>query len=225
MQAQRGLWTFRAAKRKFTAMVRQFPNSSQRTAARPASATLARQKSPALCDVRCENDHGRTSVVFVRKFRAPRREVWALLTSPERLRMWAPHASDHELSQVGRVTFTLLGDDVDGHADVPDFELPGVVLTVDAPDLLEHSWGRDVLLWSLEDVTDSTRLTLRHTLADASMASAVAAGWHLCFEVADSVLADRPIAPMRGPGAMRYGWEPLNRRCAKTLGVQPTRLG
>jgi uncharacterized protein YndB with AHSA1/START domain len=210
-------------------MVRHHPNSSQLAAETLEARSPARPKPVALCEVRRDTDNGRTTVVIIRQFAAPREAVWSLLTSPEQLRLWAPHTTDHRLTQIGRVTFTLLGDDIDGHADIPEFELSGVVLAVDAPTLLEHSWAMDVLAWHLEDApagtAAGTRVILRHTLANDVMASAVAAGWHLCFDVADSVLEGQPKSPMRGPGAMNHGWADLNRRYAKVLGVTPTKLG
>ena len=204
-------------------MVRHDPNSSE-----PNVETLEadpRSKRGAHCDVTREIDHGRTTVVFERDFATSRPTLWNLLTAPDQLRLWAPHTADRNLAHVGRVTFTLLGDEIDGHADIPEFEMSGVVLVVDAPVLLEHSGATDVLAWHLDEVAEATHLTLRQTLANDTMASAVAAGWHLCFEVADSLLAGHPVPPIRGSGAMRHGWADLNRRYAKALGVAPTKLG
>ena len=229
-------------------MVRYHPNSSQATAERTATVADRRLNS-----VRCEFEHGRTIVVFVRPFAASRSSVWQLLTSPNELVKWSPHTADRDLSEMGKATFTWLGTEQDVDAVIPGSESAGVVLVADPPRLLEHSWATDVLAWQLSDAGDgsgrsdasdtssassasdasgasdaseaSTVLTLRHTLADERMASAVAAGWHLCFEVADSVLAGHPIPPMRGPSAMQHGWADLNRRYAKALGVPPTKIG
>jgi hypothetical protein len=114
----------------------------------------------------------------------------------------------------------MLGD---GHG--PDVDVPSVVLVADAPLLLEHSWASDMLAWRLTPVGAGCRLTLRQTLADESMASANAAGWHLCFQVAADVLAGRSTRPIRGMEAMHHGWSDLNERYASALGVEPTRLG
>ncbi|MDQ1560679.1 MAG: hypothetical protein QOE85_20, partial [Actinomycetota bacterium] len=56
------------------------------------------------------------------------------------------------------------------------------------------------------------------------MASAVAAGWHLCLEVADAVLAGKPTAPVRGSEALKHGWQDLNERYAAALRVEPSRI-
>jgi hypothetical protein len=57
------------------------------------------------------------------------------------------------------------------------------------------------------------------------MASANAAGWHLCLEVAESLLAGKPIPPMRGMEALEHGWREINERYAAALGVAPSQLG
>jgi uncharacterized protein YndB with AHSA1/START domain len=178
----------------------------------------------ALAFVARELNEGRTTVVFHRTFASSRDHVWEMITDPKKLRLWAPHTADRDLGSVGKVTFTMLGDVVDSPVAVPDIEVPGAVLVAIPFELLEHSWAGDVLAWELSDEEDGTRLTLRHTLSDAAMTSAVAAGWHLCLDVADSALAGQATAPVRGMEAMNHGWTDLNARYAAELGVEPTRL-
>jgi uncharacterized protein YndB with AHSA1/START domain len=144
-----------------------------------------------------------------------------MLTEPALMRQWAPHTGDRDLSAVGKVTFTMLGDET-ADGDIPDLHAPGVVLVADPPHLLEHSWATDVLAWQLAPLASGTRLTLHHTLADEAMASAVAAGWHLCLGVAESVLDGHPTPPVRGAEAFKHGWSDLNLRYAEALGVEPT---
>jgi uncharacterized protein YndB with AHSA1/START domain len=166
---------------------------------------------------------GRSTVVFTRDFADAPDRVWIALTDPEQLALWAPHTADRNLSSVGKVVFTMLGGVDDG---TPAFDVPGAVLIAEKPSTLEHSWGTDVLDWRLDALDESagSRLTLRHTLSDAGMASAVAAGWHLCLEVADTVLAGKPTSPVRGADALKHGWPGLNERYAAALGVEPSRV-
>jgi uncharacterized protein YndB with AHSA1/START domain len=170
---------------------------------------------------------GRSTVVFTRDFADAPDRVWKMLTDPDQLALWAPHTADRNLSSVGKVTFTML-DAAD--AGMPAIDVPGAVLIADEPTTLEHSWGTDVLDWRLDPLDQNgvdgagSSLTLRHTLSDAGMASAVAAGWHLCLEVADAVLAGTPTSPVRGAEAMKHGWRELNERYATVLGVEPSRI-
>jgi hypothetical protein len=47
----------------------------------------------------------------------------------------------------------------------------------------------------------------------------VAAGWHLCLDVAEHLLDGQPIGPIRGQDALNYGWDELNDGYAKKLGI------
>ncbi len=179
---------------------------------------------PELAEVSREDTDGDTTVVFVRHFDGTPAAVWAEVTDPAELARWAPHTADRDLSTIGAVVFTMLGDD---HPDgAADFDVPGHVLVSDRPYELEHTWATDVLDWRLVRDPDAggTTLTLRHRLTDAAMASAVAAGWHLCLDVAAEALAGRPTTPVRGAAAMEHGWSQLNERYAEALGVAPSRL-
>jgi uncharacterized protein YndB with AHSA1/START domain len=195
-------------------MVRNGQKSPAQTLSRPAK-TIA----PALSEVGRQISHGRTTVVFTRDFAAGGDALWAMVTQPERLRLWAPFTADRDLSQVGRVVLTMLGD-----GDSPDVDLPSVVLVADSPTLLEYSWASDMVAWHLTAIGSGSRLTLHQTLADATMASAVAAGWHLCFDVAAAILVGSPSPPIRGKDALNHGWSELNERYAAALGVEPSRI-
>jgi uncharacterized protein YndB with AHSA1/START domain len=166
-----------------------------------------------------EVSHGRTTLVLTRDFATGRDSVWRILTNPDDLQHWAPYTADRDLGQVGRCALRML--DGDGETEA---EIPSVVLVADSPALLEHSWATDMLAWRITAIGAATRLTLHQTLADETMASASAAGWHLCLEVAETVLAGNPIPPMRGMEAMEHGWRELNERYATALGVAPSQL-
>jgi uncharacterized protein YndB with AHSA1/START domain len=181
------------------------------------------ETAPALVSVSREINDGRTTVVLDRDFAQSPEHVWTMIVDPERLSLWAPHTADRNLSTVGKVVFTMLGDVDPGGA--PSIDVPGVVLVADEPSLLEHSWATDMLDWRIETQPSGCTLTLRHTLADAEMASAVAAGWHLCLDTAAAVLAGHVTTPVRGMEAMKHGWADLNERYADLLGVQPSRIG
>jgi uncharacterized protein YndB with AHSA1/START domain len=183
----------------------------------------SRSRPDSLAAVKRDVIEGRTTVVFSRAFEAPRDQVWSILTDPQLLRRWAPHTADRDLSTVGRAVFLMIGDDV-----YPDIEVPGYVLVAHRPEVLEHSWANDMLEWRLDNTSDvdggadGCQLTLRHTLADAGMASAVAAGWHICLDVAEDVLRGGSLPAIRGLEAMNHGWGELNTRYATELGVTPS---
>ena len=94
------------------------------------------------------------------------------------------------------------------------------VKRADAPTLLEFNWGGQDIRWELEPLgDDGTRLTLGHNI-DRRFIAMGAAGWHICFDVLERLLAGRPIGRMVGPAAMKFGgWRRLNAEYAKQFGV------
>lgn len=151
----------------------------------------------------------RWTLVFTRDLRHAPAKVWASLTGPDQLRAWAPFTADRDLGTVGKATLTM----VDGS----DKSLVGQVTIANPPSLLEYEWGDDVLRWSVEPTDDGSRLTLEHTVKERESVPQMAAGWHLCLVVAESLLDGEPIGPIRGTEAMNYGWAELNEAYAKRL--------
>lgn len=150
---------------------------------------------------------------FVRDLpRHPREKVWAALTDPARLGEWAPYTADRDLASPGPVTLTM----IDGEVAT---DVPATVTKVDPPALLEYDLGGDTLRWELVEHGGGTRLILRDTLKNRGWLPKVAAGWHLCLDVADLLLAGTPVGPIRGEEARRFGWEELNRAYAAKFGI------
>lgn len=165
-----------------------------------------------LAEVSSHPSGDKWTLVFVRELKHAPDKVWAALTDPAQLRAWAPYTSNRDLGSTGPATLTM----IDGDTPV---DLPASVIRADAPNLLEYSWGGDVLRWELAGTGPGTRLTLHHTLDDREYVSKIAAGWHLCLVVADRLLDGRPIDPIRGDDARNYGWEALNDSYAQKLDI------
>jgi uncharacterized protein YndB with AHSA1/START domain len=139
--------------------------------------------------------------------------VWAALTDPAKLAQWAPFTAERDLGQPGDVTLTMIdGDEAT--------DLPAAVTRVEPDERLEYTWGGDRLRWELAPTERGTRLTLRHTLADRTMLPKIAAGWHLCLDVADHLLGGDATGPIRGRDAMNYGFENLSAAYADTLDIE-----
>jgi uncharacterized protein YndB with AHSA1/START domain len=146
---------------------------------------------------------GRWTLVFVRDLRHPPEKVWAALTDPAQLSEWAPFDADRDLGTTGDATLTMIDGDVSE-------KLAASVRRAERPTLLEYLWGKDLLRWELAPTAAGTRLTLRHTLEDRDWMSKVAAGWHICLDVAELLLDGRPIGVIRGSEARDFGWDALN---------------
>jgi uncharacterized protein YndB with AHSA1/START domain len=158
-------------------------------------------------------DGERWTVVFVRELGHPPEKVWRALTDPAELAEWSPFDSDRDLGTVGRATLSMAG--VDGAE-----KMEAVVRSARAPELLEYSWGPDLLRWELEPTASGTRLTLRHTVQDRSFGPKVAAGWHICLDVAERWMQGAPIGRIVAAEALEYGWGRLNDEYSKQLGSE-----
>ena len=167
------------------------------------------QPSP-IAEVETTSEGDRWTLVFVRSLRHPPDRVWAALTEPDQLSEWAPFASDRDLGTPGNATLTMIDGDT---AE----DMPATVTRAERPSVLEYTWGTDVLRWELTPIDSGTRLTLRHTVSDEDWLPKVAAGWHLCVDVAEALLDGHPIGPIRGQDAMNYGWEELREAYAREL--------
>lgn len=153
------------------------------------------------------------ALIFTRDFPQRPGSVWAALTDPDELRRWAPYTADRPLTEPGPVTLLA----IDG---AEQEEMPGRVTRAEPPALLEFTWGEDTLRWELTGTGTGTRLRLTHRLSERATAGMMAAGWHQCLDVVDSLLAGTPVGPITGSAALDHGWSDLNARYSERLGLE-----
>ena len=158
---------------------------------------------------RVQKEGEKWTLVLVRELRHEPYKVWQAMTDPAHLHEWAPFDADANLGTAGTtVNLTTVG------APTPLVSETRVT-RADAPRLLEYNWGGFDMRWELEAVGGGTRLTL-WTNIDRRYMSMGAAGWHICFDVLDQLLAGQPIGRIVGPEAMRFdGWQRLNAEYAR----------
>jgi hypothetical protein len=151
-------------------------------------------------------DGEKWTLILVRELRHAPEKVWQALTDPAHLREWAPFDADGSLGTVGAtVNLTWVGT---GRPQVT------TVTRAEAPEVLEYGDIR----WELEAFGGGTHLTLWHSI-DRRFISWGAAGWHICFDVLDHLLAGTPIGRAVGPEAMKFeGWQRLNAEYASQFG-------
>jgi uncharacterized protein YndB with AHSA1/START domain len=152
------------------------------------------------------------TLVLVRDLRHPPAKVWKALTEPEHLREWAPFDSDRSLGTVGTAKLSTVG---------APYVSETQVRRADAPKVLEYSWGEQDIRWELEPLAGSgTRLTLWHNI-DRRFIAMGAAGWHICFDVLERLLAGQPMGRIVGPEAMKFdGWQRLHAEYAKQFSAE-----
>jgi uncharacterized protein YndB with AHSA1/START domain len=154
------------------------------------------------------------TLVIVRDLSHPPAKVWKALTDPEHLRQWAPFDADRNLGTVGTAKLSTVG------APTPQVS-ETQVKRADAPKLLELEWGGQDLRWELEPLGSSgTRLTLWHNI-DRRYIAMGAAGWHICLDVLEHLIAGAPLGRIVGADALKFeGWQRLHAEYAKQFGVE-----
>lgn len=160
-----------------------------------------------------QKDGDKWTLVLTRDLRHPPAMVWQALTEPAQLAEWAPFDADRSLGAVGTAKLTTVG------APTPQIS-ETTVKRAEAPSLLEYTWGGNDLRWQLEPVGAGTRLTLWHNI-DRGYIAWGAAGWHICFDVLDHLLAGEPLGRIVAGDAMKFGgWQRLNAEYSKQFGVE-----
>jgi uncharacterized protein YndB with AHSA1/START domain len=159
-------------------------------------------------------DGEKWTLVLVRELRHPPGTVWEALTEPAHLREWAPFDADRSLAAAGTTAkLTTAG------APTPHVT-ETTVTRADAPKVLVYNWGGNDMRWELEAMGSGTRLTL-WTSIDRRYISMGAAGWHVCFDVLERLLAGHPIGRIVGPDAMQFdGWQRLHAEYATQFGKE-----
>ena len=148
------------------------------------------------------------TLILVRELRHSPEKVWQALTDPAHLREWAPFVTDASLDTAGTtVNLTWVGTSQVSETSVT---------RADAPRMLEYGDIR----WELQALGSGTRLTLWHSI-DRRFIAWGAAGWHICFDVLDGLLAGEPIGRIVGPEAMKFsGWQRLIAEYAKQFNIE-----
>lgn len=154
-------------------------------------------------------DGDKWTLVLVRELRQAPEKVWQALTDPAQLREWAPFDADRSLGTAGAtVKLTTVG----AHAPMVS---ETKVTRAEAPKLLVYDWGGGDVRWELEPFGGGTRLTLWSSI-DRRFVAMGAAGWHVCFDVLDKLLAGQPVGRLVGADALKDpGWQRWHAEYAK----------
>jgi uncharacterized protein YndB with AHSA1/START domain len=145
-----------------------------------------------------ETVNGLPTLRFERRLAHPPEKVWKALTDPSELTHWFPQDLDGTFEPGAKLRFAFRGEPpvLDGNV-IADFT--GEVLELDPPRLLAYSWGEDVLRWSLTPDGDGCLLVFTDTFRELGKAARDGAGWHVCLEGLEALLAGKPA-----PAAARW---------------------
>ena len=152
------------------------------------------------------------TLILTRELSHAPENVWEALTDPAHLAQWAPYDVDRNLATTGPTKLFLAG------APQPKV-FDSAVKRAEPPHLLEYSWGDGDLRWELQPTGDGTRLKLWHNI-DRRFIAWGAAGWHICFDVLDHLLAGEPLGRIVGTDALKFEWQRLNAEYASQFGIE-----
>lgn len=126
---------------------------------------------------------GHPAVRFTRRYDHPVERLWAAITDPDELPHWFPSKAVMEPRVGGSIEFS--GD--------PNMPLStGTILEYEPPTRLAYTWGGTELHFQLEPANlgeGGCVLTLINVLEAADEAARNAAGWSVCLNELDKLLA------------------------------------
>ena len=125
---------------------------------------------------------------FERHLKHSVHEVWSYLTENEKLAMWFPELSVDELREGGIIKFDMRNGTF--------LEMTITELKMQA--VLEYTWGETIVRFELGEESSGCQLVLvekiskitDHTPRDL-------AGWHVCLDVVEALLARTTIESRR----------------------------
>jgi uncharacterized protein YndB with AHSA1/START domain len=154
--------------------------------------------------------HGdRCSLVFTRRLAHPLQKVWRAVTEPEHLAAWFPQEIVGERRPGAPLRFVSSGGG----------SFAGQMLVFDPPEILEFTWGTDLLRIELRQEGTGTLLTLTDTFDDVGKAARDAAGWHECLDLLVSDL-DGTAQPPKGER-----WRQIHPVYVAELGPEASTIG
>ncbi len=126
-----------------------------------------------------------------RRFDHSPEKVWRAITQRDLLTHWFPCDVAGDWAVGAKLDFVFAPEQA---ADIPDEDLHGEVLAVDAPRLLEFRWGTHSMKFELTPDGDGCHFRLSEGFDDKSWCARNAAGWEMCIENLDLVLEGASIA-------------------------------
>ena len=168
---------------------------------------------------------GEFALEIKRDFPHPIQSVWNLMTEPEGLAEWAPFDVHQSLnSPVGQAILIIQAEATD--TDSPQNSAPAAdefkahepplslseseILACQPPNLVAFNWDSDHVQFRLTAINlDLTEVTLTHYVTEPEWLTQVAAGWHICLDVAVMALAGTSPGRVVGAAAKKHGFAKL----------------
>jgi len=154
---------------------------------------------------RLETVDDRPAFIFERRLAHSVERVWRAITDPDEARHWSPAVPDWKLEPGER--FGLEGS---GGGD-------GEILELDPPHLLAFDWGGQLFRYELQADGDGCLLRFTHVFDDRGDGAQHAAGWEVCFDRFDALLAGGSLSDSES----LERWPEVHERYAEQFGLDP----
>jgi len=151
----------------------------------------------------------RWTLVFTRRLAHPREKVWRAVTEPQHLAVWFPQEIIGDRQPGAPLRFVSSGGG----------SFAGQMLLFDPPEVVEFTWGTDLLRIELSLDGTGTLLTLTDTFDEVGKAARDAAGWHECL--------DRLVSALDGTAQPPQGerWRQIHPVYVAELGAEASTIG
>jgi uncharacterized protein YndB with AHSA1/START domain len=157
-------------------------------------------------------DDGRWQLRFTRRFPHPPHKVWRAITNPDDLAQWFPTSIEGERAPGARLRF--------GFPQEQAPPMDGEMLAFEPESVMELRWGPDVIRIELRPVPEGTELTLLDTLEERGKAARDGAGWHVCLDALEAMLAEA-----RGPRDQMATWKQVHPHYVESFGPAGATIG
>ena len=135
-----------------------------------------------LAEIQRLNDE--TVVEFHRDFPYPITKVWKMLTDNDQLVKWFSELKIQELIEGGKLLFDM------GNGSYEEM----TIIEVKVPEVWEFTWDENLIRFNLSENPSGTHLVLKEYIKEVTNHTARdIAGWHVCLDVIEGLLADEPI--------------------------------
>ncbi|REK71913.1 SRPBCC family protein [Paenibacillus paeoniae] len=132
---------------------------------------------------------------FERQLKHAVEKAWATLTDNDQLKEWFPELHVDDLREGGVIKFDM-GDDT--------FE-EMAILELKEQSVLEYTWGEDQVRFELYPESAGCRLVFIETINQLTDHTPKdLAGWHICLDVIEALLAGKTIESREGLWEIRY---------------------
>jgi uncharacterized protein YndB with AHSA1/START domain len=142
----------------------------------------------------------------------PRQKVWRAMTEEKHLAGWFPTTIDGPLAPGAALSF--------GFRELQIDPMAGEMLAFEPPALMEMRWGDDTVRFELREDGEHTTLDLTVTFPEYGKAARDGAGWHVCLDQLDHVVAET-----NAPWEQHERWRSVHPGYVQRLGPAASTVG